>query len=89
MPMAFVKDGVLTVTFYPRSTVDSKLREFQQMARILGRWSGFAVETGEPAPGWKERTESRLTPMMTRIFEEQNGKPMSVVTIHVRGSAGI
>ena len=80
--MAFVKDGVLTVTFYPRSTVDSKLREFQQTARILGRWSGFAVETGEPAPGWKERTESRLTPMMTRIFEEQNGKPMSVVTIH-------
>ena len=55
---------------------------FQQMAENLGRWSGFDVETGAPSPGWKERPESRLTKIMTSVFAEQNGKPMTVVTIH-------
>ena len=80
--MLFVKDGVLTVTLYPRSSVDAKLLDFQQMAENLGRWSGFDVETGAPSPGWKERPESRLTKIMTSVFAEQNGKPMTVVTIH-------
>ena len=70
------------VQFFPRSSIDGKLDEFIFMGRELGALTGFAVEIGTKAPGWKENKNSRLAKLMADTFQEQMGRPIKVETIH-------
>ena len=73
---------MVSVEYFPRSAVDGKLDEFEAEARILGELVGFEAVVGTKSPGWKENKQSVLAKMMAEVFEEQNGKPMKVETIH-------
>lgn len=77
-----MEDDVVSVEYFPRSAVDGKLDEFAAEARILGDLVGFEAVVGTKSPGWKENKKSVLAKMMVEVFEEQNGKPMKVETIH-------
>lgn len=77
-----MEDDVVSVEYFPRSAVDGKLDEFAAEARILGDLVGFEAFVGTKSPGWKENKKSVLAKMMAEVFEEQNGKPMKVETIH-------
>ena len=77
-----MEDDVVSVEYFPRSAVDGKLDEFAAEARILGDLVGFEAVVGTKSPGWKENKKSVLAKMMAEVFEEQNGKPMKVETIH-------
>lgn len=70
------------IQFLPRSSIDRKIDEFCIMAADAAALAGFSVHIGTPAPGWKENKQSRLAELMAEIFEQQNGKPMKVGTIH-------
>ena len=70
------------VQFFPRSAIDAKLDEFVAMAGELAELTGFTLHASDKAPGWKENKNSRLAKIMAETFEEQNGKPMKVETIH-------
>ena len=75
-------EGKIVVEYFPRSAVDGKLDEFIYAAKTLGDLLGFRAVIGTKSPGWKENKQSVLAKMMADIFQEQNGKPMKVETIH-------
>ena len=75
-------EGKIAVEYFPRSAVDGKLDEFIYAAKTLGDLLGFRAVIGTKSPGWKENKQSVLAKMMADIFQEQNGKPMKVETIH-------
>lgn len=70
------------ITFYPRSSVEGKLFEFCRMAKDLAELTGFALHIGTLAPSWDEDKDNPLARVITEIFEQQQGKPMKVETIH-------
>lgn len=70
------------VQFFPRSAIDQKLDEFRQYAETIAALTGFTAHIGTQSPGWKENKDSRLAKIVAETFEEQNGKPMKVETIH-------
>ena len=70
------------IELFPRSAVDGKLDEFALFAREIAELTGFTAIVGTKSPGWKENKDSRLAKIVAETFEEQNGKPMKVETIH-------
>jgi len=70
------------VQFFPRSAIDAKLDEFVHTAGELAELTGFTLHASDKAPGWQENKNSRLAKIMAETFQEQNGKPMKVETIH-------
>ena len=80
--ISLMDNNVLNVMYFPRSSNDSKLEEFILQADILAELTGFTAVIGTKSPGWKERKDSKLADIMQKVFEEQNGQPMKVETIH-------
>jgi len=76
------KKNSVTISFLPRSSIDAKLCEFKQMAKDLAALSGFDVSFGTQSPGWAEKRDSKLLPLMTHLFEKQNKKKMKIEVIH-------
>ena len=76
------KDDQVDIQFYPRSAIDQKVDEFRCMALILADLCGFVLHAGTQSPGWKERKDSRLAKIVAETFEQQNGRPMKVASIH-------
>ena len=72
----------MRVQFFPRSAIDAKLDEFVHTAGELAELTGFTLHASDKAPGWQENKNSRLAKIMAETFQEQNGKPMKVETIH-------
>lgn len=70
------------LTYYPRSSVDEKLREFQHTGRFFGEKFGCPVRIGELLPAWQERPDSPLAKLAARVFQEQRGRKMRVAAIH-------
>ena len=70
------------VELFPRSAVDGKVDEFALYAKEIAELTGFTALVGTKSPGWKENKDSRLAKLITETFEEQNGRPMKVETIH-------
>jgi len=72
----------LTISYYARSSVDSKVAEFELTAKALGEMTGFTAECADPSPGWKENKNSKLTKIAAEIFKEQNKRPIKIEAIH-------
>lgn len=70
------------LTYYPRSSVDEKLREFQQAGRLFGEKFGCPARIGALLPAWQERPDSPLAKLAARVFQEQRGEKMRVAAIH-------
>jgi len=77
-----MSEDEVEVQFFPRSAIDQKLDEFRQYAETIAALTGFTAHIGTQSPGWKENKDSRLAKIVAETFEEQNGKPMKVETIH-------
>lgn len=80
--MLRTEDEKVKISYFPRSAIDSKVREFAAMAKVQAEVTGFTALIGTQSPGWKERSDSALMMAMSEIFEEQNGFPMQIETIH-------
>jgi len=76
------KQNAINVQFFPRSAIDSRVSEFKQLAQVVSELTGFHLTFGSQSPGWAEKLESKLVPLMTSVFEEQNKQPMKVEIIH-------
>jgi dipeptidase D len=77
-----IKDNTIAIQVFARSAQDEKLEEFKIYAGVLADLSGFALQIDGQGPGWAEKKDSKLLPVITKVFEEQNGKPMTVAIIH-------
>nr|WP_085022679.1 beta-Ala-His dipeptidase [Anaerovibrio sp. JC8] len=76
------KGEVISIAYFPRSSIDAKLSEFVLQADIMGQMAGFTAVIGNQSPGWKENANSRLAKVMQEVFKQQNGFSMKVETIH-------
>ncbi|BEU87678.1 aminoacyl-histidine dipeptidase [Selenomonas sp. TAMA-11512] len=80
--IARLDEEAATVCFFPRSSNDAKIRSFIQAAKDIAYMTGYRIDIGNVAPGWQEKPKSALRNIMTEVFQEQNGRPMKVQTIH-------
>ena len=72
----------LTVKYFPRSSINEKLIEIINDCRAKASRLGFEIKSGEPSAVWTENKSSRLARLTTDIFKRQNGRAMTVKTIH-------
>jgi len=72
----------LHIQVYPRSSVDSYIKEIKQEVAKLAELCGFKTIFSAQAPGWPANTDSKLAPLVAEIFEEQNKMPMKSESIH-------
>ncbi|WP_027406272.1 beta-Ala-His dipeptidase [Anaerovibrio sp. RM50] len=76
-------DGeVISAYCMPRSSIDAKIGEFVLQADILAQMAGFSAVISKQTPAWKENSSSKLAKVMLEVFQQQNGMPMKVETIH-------
>lgn len=75
-------DHSFCVKYLPRSSREESILEYYDTARALSRNLGFELKLGHIFPSWTERKNSRLAEIMRGVFQEQNGQPMRVATIH-------
>ena len=80
--MLRLKDGFAELSYFARSSIDEKLHELAKVAEIQAAVNSFECEVGDFSPGWKERSDSMLMLVLNEIFQNQNGFPMQVETIH-------
>ncbi|MGM9540245.1 M20/M25/M40 family metallo-hydrolase [Anaerovibrio sp.] len=72
----------IEVQYMPRSAAEGAIGEYYRTAEVLARLTDFELHAGRISPGWAERQDSRLAQLMLAVFEEQNGWPMRMATIH-------
>ena len=72
----------LVIKYLPRSSTAERLDDFIVRAGIIADCTNSKLSVGIKSPGWQERQHSRLLETLTMVFEEQNGSPMQVETIH-------
>ncbi len=78
-----LEKDVLTIQYFPRSSKDACLRELVSVLPAAAELTGFTLQCSSITPAWTENPHSRLVPLMSRIFKEQNqGKEMRIETIH-------
>lgn len=70
------------IQVYPRSAVDSYIKEIKQETTKLAELCGFKTIFSAQSPGWPANADSKLAPLVAEIFEEQNKKPMKSESIH-------
>ncbi|MGP1586155.1 MAG: beta-Ala-His dipeptidase [Schwartzia sp. (in: firmicutes)] len=75
-------EAAARLTYYPRSSVDEKLRSFQQIGYLLGERFGCLARIGDPLPTWQEKPNSPLKRLAARVFEAQRRRTMRVAAIH-------
>ena len=76
------KGRYIEVQYMPRSAAESSIVEYYRQAEVLARLTDFELSAGRISPGWAERQDSRLAQLMLAVFDEQNGRPMRMATIH-------
>lgn len=77
-----IKDDNIGIQLFARSAQDEKLEEFKIYAGALASLSKFSLQIAGQGPSWAEKKNSKLLAVMTKVFEGQNSKPMTVAVIH-------
>ncbi len=70
------------VKYMPRSSHEESIQGYYDTAKALSRNFGFELKLGTMFPSWAERKSSKLAEIMLGVFQEQNGQPMRMATIH-------
>ena len=70
------------VKYMPRSSHEESIQGYYDTAKALSRNFGFELKLGTMFPSWAERKNSKLAEIMLGVFQEQNGQPMRMATIH-------
>ena len=79
---AEIRSDKIKIEFLPRSASDATVRGFRTIAAAAAGLAGFCALYGSQSPGWAENSASRLQPLFSAVFAEQNKKPMKVESIH-------
>ncbi len=75
------KDRV-AVQYFPRASSDARVREFMRLLTVFAESADCAVEIEEPEPAWAENPDSRLVPLICRIYEQETGRALQVEAMH-------
>lgn len=74
--------SAIDLTVYWRSSDELFIEQLYAKNLALAKICNMAVEIKTRAPGWPINPESKLKPLVTAIYKEQNAKEMDVEAIH-------
>ena len=82
--MGIVKaaDGELTVTCYPRSSVDTELDDINQMIASVWDLAGVPVSISGRFSGWNPNPDSPILLLMQDVYKEMYGQDPEVTAVH-------
>ena len=82
--MGIVKaaDGQLTVTYYPRSSVDTELDDINQMIASVWDLAGVPVTISGRFSGWNPNPNSPILLLMEDVYQEMYGQEPEVTAVH-------
>jgi dipeptidase D len=82
MGIVQIADGQVTVTCYPRSSVDSELDDINQM--IVSVWDliDIPVTISNRFSGWAPDTESPILLLMEDVYEDMYGVAPELTAVH-------
>jgi len=83
------KDGTLTITFSPRSSLESKQDETKTILHTLADRCGFSFSADSRYPGWAFEPESTLRPLACEQYKKLFGVDMKVEAIHAGLECGL
>ncbi len=75
-------DGRLTVTFYPRSSVDTELDDVNQMIASVWDLTGVDVAISGRFSGWNPNPNSPILLLMQDVYKEMYGQDPTVTAVH-------
>ena len=82
--MGIVKaaDGQLTVTCYPRSSVDTELDDINQMIASVWDLTGVEVTFSGRYPGWDPNPDSPILLLMQDVYKTMYGQDPEITAVH-------
>ena len=81
-------DGI-EIRQMPRSSSPERLVEIEYQFRALASENGLSISITEVSKPWPARADSRLVPVIQRIYEAQNGEAIKVEAIHAGLECGV
>lgn len=84
-----VGDGKLQVQCLTRSSVETSKFDLANGLRSAFELMGCEVEFSGSYPGWTPNPNSSILPVLTDLYEKQNGKRANVVACHAGLECGI
>jgi dipeptidase D len=75
-------DGKVTVTYYPRSSVDTELDDINQMIASVWDLAGVPVTISGRFSGWDPNPNSPILLLMQDVYKEMYGQDPKVTAVH-------
>jgi len=75
-------DGKVTVTYYPRSSVDTELDDINQMIASVWDLAGVPVTISGRFSGWDPNPNSPILLLMQDVYKGMYGKAPDVTAVH-------
>lgn len=72
-----------------RSSVVSLINDTADRLRMLGSLLGFQVSDGAGYPGWSYAMSSAMRDLCSKVYHQQTGKEMEVITLHAGLECGL
>jgi dipeptidase D len=82
MGIVHAADGKVTVTYYPRSSVDTELDDINQMIASVWDLAGVPVTISGRFSGWDPNPNSPVLLLMQDVYQEMYGQAPEVTAVH-------
>lgn len=83
------ENNMVSFTFSPRSSLESKQDETQLILKLLAENCGFSFSSDSRYPGWAFEENSKLRPLACEVYRELFGKELKVEAIHAGLECGL
>lgn len=80
--LLYINDETVYFQFFPRSSVNEVIDDFQRLAEKYAKLFGYNLEVGSKSSGWPQNIESPLTKMVQHSFAEITGRHVKTESIH-------
>jgi len=84
-----VKDGEIMIACLTRSSVESSKMDLANTLRAAFELTGCEVEFSGDYPGWAPNMDSAILKVMSKLYEDLNGKKPHVAACHAGLECGI
>jgi dipeptidase D len=84
-----VKDGEIKILCLTRSSIESSKMDLATMLRATFELTGCEVEFSGEYPGWTPNMDSPILKLMSKLYEDLNGKKPHVAACHAGLECGI
>lgn len=89
MARVVVKDGEIKILCLTRSSVESSKMDLANALRATFELTGCEVEFSGDYPGWTPNMDSPILKVMSKLYEDLNGKKPHVAACHAGLECGI